>query len=110
MLGNASRVEGGRAYRMVREEDELVRHENGSPDEGDKNPDASLCQDCCACKLVRDNYSSYQLPTKNEIVLQSMGGLGNISGSSEKGLVFVGGDCRVPIWDASCRSHGAGVR
>jgi hypothetical protein len=95
---------------MVREEDELVRHEDGSPDEGDKNPDASLCQDCCACKLVRDNYSSYLLPTKNEIVLQSMGGLGNISRSSEKGLVFVGGDYRVPIWDVSCRSHGARVR
>ena len=41
---------------MEREEDELVRHEDGSPDEGDENPDASLCQDGRACKFVRSKH------------------------------------------------------
>lgn len=94
---------------MAREEDELVRHEDGSPNEGGKNPDASLCQDCCACEVVRDNYSSNLLPTKNEIVLQSMGGLCSISRSSEKRLIFFCNGCRVLFGDASCRCHGAGV-
>jgi hypothetical protein len=49
------------------------------------------------------------LPTKNEIVLQSMRGLCNIPWSSEKRLIFFGGDGRIMFRDTSCRRHGGRV-